>query len=84
MYKWHTIRWSSITYKDIENFGKKKLGHIYRFLIILYSNAGIIIFRYFVLVKNENNNDRQNGVLQNFCRCSMGKKKGIKEYDFKS
>ena len=76
-----------LTYKDIEDIGIKKPGHIFRFLIKLNCDAGIIdnrIVRYIFPLKNENNNDIHIGVSQTFCGCNMRKKKAIKEYDVES
>lgn len=76
----------NLTYRDIEDIGIKKPGHIYRFLLKLHCDAGLIdnrIVKHIFPNKIEHN-EVHLGTSQYFCGCSMVEKKSIKEYDVES
>lgn len=84
----------SLNYKDIEDIGIKKPGHIYRFLLKLYCDAGLIdskVVNYVLPNKTigdgilrDSNVDINLGTSQHCCGCALVERKGVKELDVES
>ena len=84
----------SLSFKDIEDLGIRKPGHIYRFLLKLQCDANIIdqrVTNYIIPNKmtgdgilRDSNVNFSLGTSQNCCGCAMVERKTVKELDIES